>query len=32
MADILMLTKNQAMLVFKLAAIYGRDVDDRIGP
>ncbi|MCC7371915.1 MAG: hypothetical protein IT306_26100 [Chloroflexi bacterium] len=31
MADILVLTKNQAMLVFKLAAIHGRDVDDRIG-
>jgi uncharacterized protein (DUF697 family) len=30
-ADILVLTKNQAMLVFKLAAIHGRDVDDRIG-
>jgi uncharacterized protein (DUF697 family) len=31
MADILVLTKNQAMLVFKLAAIYGRNVDDRMG-
>ena len=31
MADILVLTKNQAMLVFKLAAIHGRDVNDRIG-
>jgi uncharacterized protein (DUF697 family) len=31
MADILVLTKNQAMLVFKLAAIHGRNVDDRIG-
>lgn len=31
MADILVLTKNQAMLVFKLAAINGRDIDDRIG-
>jgi uncharacterized protein (DUF697 family) len=31
MADILILTKNQAMLVFKLAALYGRDVDDRMG-
>lgn len=31
MADILVLTKNQAMLVFKLAAIHGRDVGDRIG-
>jgi uncharacterized protein (DUF697 family) len=30
MADILVLTKNQAMLVFKLAAIHGRDVDDRV--
>jgi uncharacterized protein (DUF697 family) len=30
MADILILTKNQVMLVFKLAAIYGRDVDDRM--
>jgi uncharacterized protein (DUF697 family) len=29
-ADILVLTKNQAMLVFKLAAIHGRNVDDRI--
>jgi uncharacterized protein (DUF697 family) len=31
MADILILTKNQAMLVFKLAAIYGRDIDHKIG-
>lgn len=31
MADILVLTKNQAMLVFKLAAIHGRDIDDKIG-
>jgi uncharacterized protein (DUF697 family) len=31
MADILVLTKNQAMLVFKLAAIHGRDIDNRIG-
>jgi len=31
MADILVLTKNQAMLVFKLAALYGRDVNDRFG-
>ena len=31
MADILVLTKNQAMLVFKLAAIYGRNIDDKIG-
>lgn len=30
-ADILVLTKNQAMLVFKLAALSGRDLDDRIG-
>ena len=30
MADILVLTKNQAMLVFKLAAIYGRNIDDRV--
>jgi uncharacterized protein (DUF697 family) len=30
MADILVLTKNQAMLVFKLAAIYGRNVDDKM--
>jgi uncharacterized protein (DUF697 family) len=31
MADTLILTKNQAMLVFKLAGIYGRDIDDRFG-
>jgi uncharacterized protein (DUF697 family) len=31
MADILILTKNQAMLVFKLAAIHGLDLDDKIG-
>jgi len=31
MADILVLTKNQAMLVFKLAAIHGRDIDDKMG-
>jgi len=31
MADILILTKNQAMLVFKLAGIYGRDLDDKLG-
>jgi uncharacterized protein (DUF697 family) len=31
MADALLLTKNQAMLVFKLAALYGRDIDDRMG-
>ena len=30
MADILVLTKNQAMLVFKLAAIHGRNIDDKI--
>jgi uncharacterized protein (DUF697 family) len=30
MADMLVLTKNQAMLVFKLAAIHGRNIDDRI--
>jgi uncharacterized protein (DUF697 family) len=30
-ADILVLTKNQAMLVFKLAALHGRDVNDRMG-
>jgi uncharacterized protein (DUF697 family) len=30
MADILVLTKNQAMLVFKLAAIHGRDISDRV--
>lgn len=30
MADILVLTKNQAMLVFKLAALHGRDIDNRI--
>ncbi|MCC6176533.1 MAG: hypothetical protein IT305_14595 [Chloroflexi bacterium] len=28
-ADMLVLTKNQAMLVFKLAGIYGRNIDDR---
>jgi len=31
MADILVLTKNQAMLVYKLAALYERDLDDRVG-
>lgn len=31
MADVLVLTKNQALLIFKLAGIYGRNVDDRIG-
>lgn len=31
MADMLVLTKNQAMLVFKLAAIHGRNIDDRMG-
>jgi uncharacterized protein (DUF697 family) len=30
MADILVLTKNQAMLVFKLAAIYGRNLEHRM--
>jgi uncharacterized protein (DUF697 family) len=30
MADILVLTKNQAMLVFRLAAIYGRNMDHRM--
>jgi len=30
MADILILTKNQAMMVFKLAALYGRDLDHRL--
>lgn len=28
-ADFLVLTKNQLLLLFKLAAIYGRDLDDR---
>jgi uncharacterized protein (DUF697 family) len=28
-ADTIVLTKNQLMLIFKLAAIHGRDVDDR---
>ncbi|MDP8924213.1 MAG: hypothetical protein M3O34_15220 [Chloroflexota bacterium] len=31
MADVFILTKNQALLVFKLAAIYGRDIEDRTG-
>jgi uncharacterized protein (DUF697 family) len=31
MADMIVLTKNQALLVFKLAGIYGRDLDDRVG-
>ena len=31
LADLIVLTKNQAMLVFKLAGIYGRDVNDRMG-
>ncbi len=31
LADLLVLTKNQAMLVFKLAGIYGRNIDDRMG-
>ena len=30
MADLLVLTKNQVLLVFKLAGMYGRDIDDRI--
>ncbi len=30
-ADLFVLTKNQAMLVFKLAGIYGRDLDDKLG-
>jgi uncharacterized protein (DUF697 family) len=30
-ADLLVLTKNQAMLVYKLAGIYGRDLDDKVG-
>lgn len=29
MADVLVLTKNQAVLVFKLAGIYGRNVENR---
>ena len=28
-ADFLVLTKNQMLLIFKLAAVYGRDIDDR---
>ncbi|MHB1414459.1 MAG: hypothetical protein ACYC1C_04335 [Chloroflexota bacterium] len=28
-ADLLVLTKNQAMMVLKLAAVYGRDLDDK---
>jgi hypothetical protein len=28
-ADFLILTKNQMLLIFKLAAIYGRDLEDR---
>jgi len=30
-ADFLVLTKNQLMMIFKLAAIYGRDLHDQIG-
>jgi uncharacterized protein (DUF697 family) len=30
-ADVLLLTKNQALLVFKLAGIHGRDLHDRVG-
>lgn len=30
-ADFLILTKNQSMMIFKLAAIYGRDLHDQIG-
>jgi uncharacterized protein (DUF697 family) len=30
-ADLFVLTKNQALLVFKLAGIYGRDLDDKMG-
>jgi uncharacterized protein (DUF697 family) len=29
-ADTLVLTKNQALLVYKMAGIFGRDVDDRL--
>lgn len=28
-ADFLVLTKNQMLLLYKLAAVYGRDIDDR---
>ena len=30
-ADFIVLTKNQAMMIFKLAAIYGRDLGDQFG-
>lgn len=30
-ADFLVLTKNQLMMIFKLAAVYGRDLHDQIG-
>ncbi|MCC6315489.1 MAG: hypothetical protein IT337_15900 [Thermomicrobiales bacterium] len=30
-ADFIVLTKNQVMMVYKLAAIYGRDLEDQIG-
>jgi uncharacterized protein (DUF697 family) len=30
-ADLIVLTKNQLLLVFKIAAIHGRDLDDRAG-
>ena len=29
-ADLVMLTKNQALLVYKLAGLHGRDLDDRL--
>lgn len=29
-ADFIVLTKNQVMMIYKLAAIYGRDLDDRL--
>lgn len=30
-ADTIVLTKNQLMMIYKLAAIHGRDLDDRFG-
>ncbi|MFN0073663.1 MAG: hypothetical protein ACKVVP_19455 [Chloroflexota bacterium] len=30
-ADFFVLTKNQVMLVFRIAGIYGRDISDRLG-
>lgn len=30
-ADLIVLTKNQVMLVYKLAAIHGRNLDDQVG-